>query len=112
MMGGAKQVINDYIDEQPASQAEWLADKGIIQAKDEATGQILTPEELGERYRGNPTLPLADNESAGAEAVQSFVGYEAALLVLQASFVVVHSSIISAQSCSIDARCSRYSALL
>ncbi|MGI2853152.1 hypothetical protein ACRTDR_02845 [Shewanella algae] len=85
MMGGAKQVINDYIDEQRASQAEWLADKGIIQAKDEATGQILTPEELGERYRGNPTLPLADNELAGAEAVQSFVGYEAALLVLEAA---------------------------
>ncbi|BCV62023.1 hypothetical protein [Shewanella algae] len=69
MTGGAKQVINDYIDEQRASQAEWLADKGIIQAKDETTGQILTPEELGERYRGNPTLPLADNEQAGAEAV-------------------------------------------
>ena len=85
MMGGAKQVINDYIDEQRASQAEWLADKRIIQAKDEATGQILTPEELGERYRGNPTLPLADNELAGAEAVQSFVGYEAALLVLEAA---------------------------
>lgn len=84
MMGGAKQVINDYIDEQRASQAEWLADKGIIQAKDEATGQILTPDELGERYRGNPTLPLADNELAGAEAVQSLVGYEAALLVLEA----------------------------
>ncbi|MBO2597425.1 GH-E family nuclease [Shewanella algae] len=85
MMGGAKQVINDYIDEQRASQAEWLADKGIIQAKDEATGQTLTPEELGERYRGNPTLPLADNELDGAEAVQSFVGYEAALLVLEAA---------------------------
>ncbi|MFV7710823.1 hypothetical protein [Shewanella algae] len=45
MMGGAKQVINDYIDNQRAAQAEWFADQGIIKAKDEASGKVLTPEE-------------------------------------------------------------------
>ncbi|MDC8853129.1 hypothetical protein [Shewanella algae] len=85
MMGGAKQVINDYIDNQRAAQAEWFADQGIIKAKDEASGKVLTPEELGERYRGNPTLPLADNEQAGAEAVLSMAGYDAALLVAEAA---------------------------
>ncbi|MBO2588854.1 hypothetical protein [Shewanella algae] len=84
MMGGAKQVINDYIDEQRASQAEWLADKGIIQAKDEATGQILTPEELGDRYRGNPVFPLADEEQIGADSIKSLRGYEAGLLLAEA----------------------------
>ncbi|WP_335918972.1 hypothetical protein [Shewanella algae] len=85
MMGGAKQVINDYIDNQRAAQAEWFADQGIIKAKDKASGKVLTPEELGERYRGNPTLPLADNEQAGAEAVLSMAGYDAALLVAEAA---------------------------
>ena len=85
MMGAGKQVINDYIDEQRASQAEWLADEGIIQARDEATGQILTPEELGERYRGNPLFPLADEEQAGADTIQSLKGYEAGLLLAEAA---------------------------
>ncbi|AZQ12301.1 hypothetical protein [Shewanella khirikhana] len=85
LVGAGKQVLNDFIAGQRASQAEWFAEQGIIQATDKATGQALSSEELAERYREIETVSISPAQQGGADAIQSLRGYEAGLLVAEAA---------------------------
>ncbi|MCU8089630.1 hypothetical protein [Shewanella sp. SM21] len=82
-MGGAKQVANDVIAGQRAAEAEWLAEQGIIKVTDTQTNQLLTPEEVRERYAGIVTFDIDTAEQAGADTIQEVPGYSAALLAVE-----------------------------
>ncbi|ABN61835.1 hypothetical protein [Shewanella baltica] len=82
-MGGAKQVVNDVIAMQRAGQAEFFAEQGIIKVTDTQTNQLLTPEEVRERYAGIVTFDIDTAEQAGADTIQEVPGYSAALLAVE-----------------------------
>ncbi|ABN61830.1 hypothetical protein [Shewanella baltica] len=83
IVGGAKQVVNDLIAMQRAGQAEFFAEQGIIKVTDTQTNQLLTPEEVRERYAGIVTFDIDTAEQAGADAIQEVPGYSAALLAVE-----------------------------
>ncbi|MCS6262042.1 hypothetical protein G3479_22845 [Shewanella baltica] len=83
IVGGAKQVANDVIAGQRAGQAEFFAEQGIIKITDTQTNQLLTPEEVRERYAGIVTFDIDTAEQAGADAIQEVPGYSAALLAVE-----------------------------
>ncbi|WP_259586492.1 hypothetical protein [Shewanella baltica] len=83
IVGGAKQVVNDLIAGQRAGQAEFFAEQGIIKVTDTQTNQLLTPEEVRERYAGIVTFDIDTAEQAGADTIQEVPGYSAALLAVE-----------------------------
>ncbi|MGI2191027.1 hypothetical protein ACRN9V_06030 [Shewanella baltica] len=83
IVGGAKQVVNDVIAMQRAGQAEFFAEQGIIKVTDTQTNQLLTPEEVRERYAGIVTFDIDTAEQAGADTIQEVPGYSAALLAVE-----------------------------
>ncbi|MEK2084771.1 hypothetical protein WOB61_19680 [Vibrio parahaemolyticus] len=83
MMGAGKQVVNDVIAAQRAAQAEWFAEQGIIKVTDTQTNQLLTPEQVSERYTGVVTFDIDSAEQRGADTIQEVRGYSAALLALE-----------------------------
>lgn len=83
MMGAGKQLVNDAIAAQRSAQAEWLAEEGIIKVTDTQTNQLLTPEEVSERYTSIVTFDIDSAEQVGADTIQQVPGYSAALLALE-----------------------------
>lgn len=83
MMGAGKQVVNDVIAAQRAAQAEWFAEQGMVKVTDTQTNQLLTPEEVSERYTSIVTFDIDTAEQAGADTIQEVTGYSAALLALE-----------------------------
>ncbi|MBI1907076.1 MAG: hypothetical protein HYS20_12715 [Rhodocyclales bacterium] len=87
IVGGAKGVVNHFLADQAAAQAEWMADKGIVQYKDRATGEVLTPEAVYNRHRteGGKLLPPVNAvEARGAKAVGDHAATAAAVSAVTA----------------------------
>jgi hypothetical protein len=86
-VGGAKELLNRIAAENGALNAEWFAEEGIFSYKDKATGQTLSPEEVGERYR-NDSAPLLEpegpDEMAGAQTIRDLPQTPALVGVLSA----------------------------
>jgi len=71
VIGGAKELLNQFIASQAAMSAQWMGDNGIVSYQDTQTGETLPPDQAAERYRneGNTPLPIAPEEQAGAQVV-------------------------------------------
>ncbi|WP_052730000.1 hypothetical protein [Photobacterium halotolerans] len=85
VIGGAKQLANDFIREQRSSQAEWMADKGIVQFTDTTTGQVMTSDEVAQRYleHGEDILTFSNEaELNGAELLKENRHYSTILPVV------------------------------
>lgn len=80
ILGAGKQIFNDFVADQAASQAQWFNEKGIIKQKDKLTNEFLTNKEISERYKDTETLAISSAERIGADAVKNLPAYEETLL--------------------------------
>ncbi|WP_250656896.1 PAAR domain-containing protein [Alkalimarinus coralli] len=74
LVGGAKELLNQFLRENAAIHAEWMAGSGIIQYQDQATGEILSAEEVAYRYKteGRDMIPLSnETEQAAAKSLRN-----------------------------------------
>jgi hypothetical protein len=82
-IGAAKQIGNDLIASQRAMLAEHLADNGVVQVTDTATGQILSSDEVAKRYGEIKTFEISDSEKDGANTIKSIPAYGSVLLAAE-----------------------------
>ncbi|WP_250868768.1 hypothetical protein [Alkalimarinus coralli] len=74
LVGGAKELLNQFLRENAAMHAEWMAGSGIIQYQDQATGEILSADEVAYRYKaeGRDMIPLSnETEQAAAKSLRN-----------------------------------------
>ena len=71
--GAAKQFANDLLRRNEATKAEWMAGNGTAVFTDKATGKVLSPEEVKQRWEdeGKDMLPIEGaDQQQGAQAVK------------------------------------------
>ncbi|PSU84437.1 hypothetical protein C0W42_22055 [Photobacterium kishitanii] len=83
VIGAVKQLGNDFISSQQAMLAEHLANKGVIQITDTATGKKLLSEEVAERYNDTKTFEILNSEKDGANAIKLMPAYGPLLLAAE-----------------------------
>ncbi len=86
IVGGAKELLNQFIASNAAMSAEWMADQGIVQYQDSQTGGELTPEEVAERYKESDGVFPMEGEAQvmGAETIRNLPQTPAILAAVNA----------------------------
>ncbi|MEZ5069363.1 MAG: hypothetical protein R2847_13215 [Bacteroidia bacterium] len=84
--GAAKQFANDLMRRNAALNAQWQAENGMATFTDKATGNVLSPDEVKERWEaeGKDVLPIeGEDQQQGAQAVKDAPAMGAAMVVAQ-----------------------------